>query len=50
MSMDPSRRSLLKRSGAVFGASVITTQVGDASLLPLRGTILVSAAGSAFVE
>src|SRR5258707_14941440 len=31
MSMDPSRRSLLKRSGAVIGASVITSQIAGAS-------------------
>ena len=31
MSMDPSRRSLLKRSGAVLGASVLTSQLPGAS-------------------
>jgi histidinol-phosphate aminotransferase len=35
MSMDPSRRSLLKNSGAVFGASVITSKIiGTTSLVP----------------
>lgn len=33
MSMDPSRRTLLKRSGAVFGASVLTS---SASRVPLN--------------
>ena len=36
MSMDPSRRSLLKRSGAVIGASVITSQIAGASGVPLH--------------
>jgi histidinol-phosphate aminotransferase len=35
MSMDPSRRSLLKHSGAVFGASVITSRIiGTTSSVP----------------
>jgi histidinol-phosphate aminotransferase len=36
MAMDPSRRSLLKRSGAVFGAGVITSQIAGASRVPLH--------------
>jgi histidinol-phosphate aminotransferase len=35
MSMGPSRRSLLKCSGAVFGASVMTSQIVAASRVPL---------------
>jgi len=31
MSMDPSRRSLLKHSGAAFGASILTSQIAGAS-------------------
>jgi histidinol-phosphate aminotransferase len=34
--MDPSRRSLLKQSGAVFGASIITSQIAGASRAPLH--------------
>ncbi len=34
MPMGPSRRSLLKRSGAVFGASVIASQIPGASRVP----------------
>jgi histidinol-phosphate aminotransferase len=34
MSMDPSRRSRLKQSGAVFGASIITSQMAGASPVP----------------
>lgn len=34
MSMDPSRRSLLKCSGAVIGARVITSQIAGASHVP----------------
>jgi len=36
LSMDPSRRSLLKSSGAVFGASIITSQMAGASPVPLH--------------
>jgi histidinol-phosphate aminotransferase len=36
MSMGPSRRSLLKHSGAVFGASIITSQIAGASRVPLH--------------
>jgi histidinol-phosphate aminotransferase len=35
MSMGPSRRSLLKCSGAMFGASVMTSQIAAASRVPL---------------
>jgi histidinol-phosphate aminotransferase len=35
MSMGPSRRSLLKSSGAAFGARVITSQIAGASRVPL---------------
>jgi histidinol-phosphate aminotransferase len=36
MPNDPSRRSLLKHSGAVFGASSITSQIVGASRVPLH--------------
>ena len=34
--MDPSRRSLLKHSGAAFGASILTSQMAGASPVPLH--------------
>jgi len=36
MSMGPSRRSLLKHSSAVFGASIIPSQIAGASRVPLH--------------
>jgi histidinol-phosphate aminotransferase len=36
MSMDLSRRSLLKHSGAVFGTSILTSQIAGASREPLH--------------
>jgi histidinol-phosphate aminotransferase len=36
MLMDPTRRTLLKRSSAVFGASVITSQIAGASRVPMH--------------
>ena len=37
MWMDPSRRSLLKHSGAVFGASIMGPKMAGTSLAPLHG-------------
>ncbi len=36
MSMDPSRRTLLKRSSALFGASIVASHIADASRVPLH--------------